>query len=342
MSELKMPSVLSFERKLDISDALFYETNWDKFNYDHARPITLREKSVRGLIVNRLKKSKNPEEELKKANLQKIDTAALSQECDTLLIKFSLRVNGRVYQPVTCNNPSFKKRLEKVVTAYTDINHFIVLAERYAYNLACGRFTWRNRLGADEFKIIVTQRDSRKKIEQLEFNALDFNLTNFDKKNDQLIALSTAFNDALASDNFSLFEVCAYLKIGNGQEVYPSQELILDKQTKKSKTLYSINGTAALHSQKIGNALRTIDTWYQGYGIDHKFPIPIEPYGNCSQSGSVFRLPKKGDFYSLFDSWTIKNKALSTDEQHYLIAMLIRGGVFGESEKAKEEKEDKE
>lgn len=47
------------------------------------------------------------------------------------------------------------------------------------------------------------------------------------------------------------------------KEVYPSEELVLDKgKGERSKILYHVNDVAAMHSQKLGNALRTIDTWY--------------------------------------------------------------------------------
>jgi len=46
--------------------------------------------------------------------------------------------------------------------------------------------------------------------------------------------------------------------MGAGQEVFPLQELILDRRRgDKSKTLYHVNHVAAIHSQKIDNALRT-------------------------------------------------------------------------------------
>ncbi|VEI44822.1 CRISPR-associated protein [Actinobacillus equuli] len=38
--------------------------------------------------------------------------------------------------------------------------------------------------------------------------------------------------------------------MGRGQEVYPSQELVLDTGTRKSKILYEINNKAGMHSQK--------------------------------------------------------------------------------------------
>lgn len=51
------------------------------------------------------------------------------------------------------------------------------------------------------------------------------------------------------------FKVTGFSRLGEGQEVYPSQELILDTSNSKgakSKTLYSFgNNEAGMHSQKL-------------------------------------------------------------------------------------------
>lgn len=65
-----------------------------------------------------------------------------------------------------------------------------------------------------------------------------------------------------------MLHIDCYAQVGQAQEVYPSEELILDKnnnKNKKSKVLYAVKDHAAMHSQKIGNALRSIDTWYPEY-----------------------------------------------------------------------------
>ena len=101
----------------------------------------------------------------------------------------------------------------------------------------------------------------------------------------------------------------------------------------KSKTLYAVGDVAAMHSQKIGNALRTIDTWYPGFA-EGPGPIAVEPYGSVTSQGCAYRQPKqKMDFYSLFDQWAIDDKKPAPDQQHYVMATLIRGGVSGASEK---------
>ena len=104
----------------------------------------------------------------------------------------------------------------------------------------------------------------------------------------------------------------------------------MDTGKKKSKVLYQIKDKAAMHSQKISNAIRTIDNWYP----DAQFPVAIEPYAAVTTLGAAFRQPnQKSDFYSIFDDWVLNDKSPSIDDQHYAIGVLLRGGVFGASGK---------
>ena len=86
-----------------------------------------------------------------------------------------------------------------------------------------------------------------------------------------------------------------------------------------------------MHSQKIGNAIRTIDTWYPG--AEELGPIAVEPYGSVTSRGTAYRQPKeKLDFYNLLDGWMLKDNLPAVDQQHYVMATLVRGGVFGEAD----------
>ena len=137
----------------------------------------------------------------------------------------------------------------------------------------------------------------------------------------------------LGGSHHVLLQVTAYVRVGAGQEVFPSQELILDKEKAgKSKTLYTVNKIAAMHSQKLGNAIRTVDTWYPDE--DGLGPIAVEPYGSVTSQGKAYRQPKaKMDFYSQFDAWVLRDQVPEVTQQHYIIANLVRGGVFGDSGK---------
>jgi CRISPR-associated protein Csy3 len=89
-----------------------------------------------------------------------------------------------------------------------------------------------------------------------------------------------------------------------------------------------------MHSQKIGNALRTIDTWYEEFSENNYNPIPIEAYGAVTNLGKAFRHPtrykdSKLDFYTLFDRFSMGYDLKNIDEKNYVMAVLVRGGVFG-------------
>ncbi|MFJ5438978.1 type I-F CRISPR-associated protein Csy3 [Pectobacterium brasiliense] len=328
-TSLKTASVLAFERKLANSDAVMYAGNWAQ--QDNWTPIAIQEKSVRGTISNRLKNALTSDPakldaEIQKANLQTVDVAALPFGSDTLKVVFTLRVLGNLAQPSVCNDQDYQTALGNIITGYAQGQGFGTLAARYAENIANGRFLWRNRVGAEAIRVVVTTGGQR-----WEFNGEDYSLRAFSQPTGDLAALAQAIEQGLAGDTSVLFTVEAYVQLGNGQEVFPSQELVLDEKARngKSKILYQVNDVAAIHSQKIGNALRTVDDWYPA--ADEAGPIAVEPYGSVTSRGKAYRQPKeKMDFYTLLDNWVIKGDVPAPEQQHYVIATLIRGGVFGE------------
>lgn len=338
MSNLKTASVLAFERKIDPSDALFSAGKWeDQSNGAQWPAISIMEKSVRGTISNRLKaKDQDPaklDASIESPNLQTVDVAMLPNDTDTLRVRFTLKVLGGAGTPSACNNSEYQQQLQNTVQSYVEQHGFSELAQRYAHNLANGRFLWRNRLGAEQVTIQINQLDKGERKGNWTFDAIEFSLKHFDVPGDSVgdfNALTSVIENGLAGKDYALLEVLAYVRVGDGQEVYPSQELILDRgKGDKSKTLYRVNEVAAMHSQKIGNALRTIDTWYED--TETLGPIAIEPYGSVTSQGKAYRQPKqKIDFYNLLDDWVLKGKEPEAGNQHYVMATLIRGGVFGE------------
>lgn len=333
---LKTASVLAFERKLDPSDALFYAGDWEKRNTWTA--INVREKSVRGTISNRLKtKDQDPaklDAAIESPNLQTVDVAALPHDADTLKVSFTLRVLGGAGIPSACNNADYQAKLKQTVEGYIAEQGFTELAYRYACNLANARFLWRNRIGAEQVEVEVAQLVEGKPAARWTFDALALSLRDFKPEASAAKAvaeLSSLIAEALQGKHHLLLAVTAYARIGAGQEVFPSQELILDRgRGDKSKTLYTVKDIAGIHSQKIGNALRTIDTWYPA--ADNLGPIAVEPYGSVTTQGKAYRQPKeKADFYTLLDRWLLKDEAPSVENQHFVLATLIRGGVFGEA-----------
>lgn len=323
---IKTASVLAFERKLATSDAMMYAGKWQGSDW---QPIEVKEKAVRGTISNRLKNAiaSDPtklDAEIQKANLQHVNTASLPTDADTLKVVFTLRVLGNLSTPSVCNDMVYQNTLEQVIEGYIREHGFKELARRYATNLANGRFLWRNRIGAEHVQIKVATGDR-----SWTFNGHDFSLREFVQENTALNQLATTIEQGLSRQLWVMLEVEAQVRLGAGQEVFPSQELVLDSNSSNSRVLYQVAGVAGIHSQKIGNALRTIDTWHPR--VDELGAIAIEPYGSVTSRGVACRQPKeKMDFYTLLDNWVTKGIKPEVDQQHYVMAVLIRGGVFGE------------
>lgn len=335
---IKTASVLAFERKLANSDAVMHAGIWQQRSSSGSwQPIAIQSKDVRGTISNRLKNAiqSDPtklDAEIQKANLRRVDVAALPFNSDTLKVSFSLRVLGNLAQPSACNDPDYQAALAAVINGYVNEYRFNELAVRYATNIANGRFLWRNRVGAEAVEVHVKQIKNQSVQSEWVFADENSGLRSFPKQTTSVLAeLAKVIRQGLSGEAYVFLQVEAFTRLGAGQEIFPSQELMLDnsRDNKKSKTLYQVNKVAALHSQKIGNALRTIDTWYPE--ADELGPIAVEPYGSVTNRGKAYRKPKdKLDFYTLLDGWVVKGKIPAVEQQHYVMATLLRGGVFGE------------
>ncbi len=333
-------SVLAFEKKLVPSDGYMYGTTWENRDNDSlVRPLLLREKSVRGTISNRLKAAiKNDplklNAEVEKPNLQRVDSCALDTDQDTLKLHFTLKVLSGVQHPSACNHDGFNQMYTQAAESYIKSEGFTELAKRYATNIANARFLWRNRVGAENIEVRVKVSGTN---QGWEFDATEISTRDFDMSPPGLDALANQIADALSGNtSHLLLEIDAFAQVGKAQDVYPSEELVLDKSNTKggkSKILYQIGNIAGIHSQKIGNALRTIDTWYPEHDEVNTGPIAIEPYGAVTNRGTAYRTPKeKADFFTLFDNFATGGE-LDENDKHYVMAVLVRGGVFGESGK---------
>jgi CRISPR-associated protein Csy3 len=297
----------------------------------------LVEKSVRGTISHRFKsgKGKDPakiDPKMESPNPQKVDSCSLPQEHDTLVVQFSLKVHSGLGEPTACNGPEFRQSLVAQTKAYLNDTGAEELGRRYATNLANGRFLWRNRVGAEaaEVEITLLSGDADQK---WTFDAMSVSLADFDHEDADIVALGKRIAATLRGDeDFLLLQVTARVKVGSAQEVFPSQEMMQDAPSgkdSKSKFLYSVGDVAAMHSQKIGNAIRTIDTWYSD---DPQKPIAVESYGAVTTEGKAYRDGNPSPhFYKLFDKWSL-GEPIDDDQKHYVVAMLIRGGIFGKSE----------
>ncbi len=329
MSEvtIKKPSVLAYAGKL-VPSAGMMSFGIKEGGNTNFFAVPVGEKTVRGTISNRLKPAVSGDPlklnaEIRKSNIQTVDESSLPFNSDTLKVEFSLRVMNDIGKATACNEPVFAKVVSSIVDGYQKEHGFGELAKRYALNIASGRFLWRNRAGAESVKVVVTAAGKT-----FMFDGYDFDIRDFDVNAQKVKDLADIIESGLSTKPVVL-KIEAYCAIGSGQVIYPSEEFVKGEvQGNKSKVLYQINGQAALHSQKIGNALRTIDTWHPHAA--EVGAIAVDPYGAVTTSGEAYRQPKANmDFYKIFDRWTLKGEKPEVEQQHFVMAMLIRGGVFG-------------
>lgn len=329
MPNLTTPSVLSFDRKLEPSDAVMHSGNWgDAGKQEGWEPIRLFERRNRAVKSNFKQEVLNDEEALRKQieepNLSWGDDAVLPSDSDTLKVSFSLRVLGGIDKPSACNKHAYQDKFTEVIDGYHKDFGFKELARRYAYNIANGRFLWRNRVGAQDISIYVKHSGLD---ETLVFNPYDYPLKDTSATDKKLAELSNLIEQGLSDKSIVFIEIDAYAKLGNRQRVWPSQEMVLNiPKGTKSRHLFSLDGIAAMHCEKIGNALRTIDSWQTGSDM----PIAVEAYGSVTQRGVAHR-SSKNDFKTLLTKW-MSDKDIADEEKHFVVAMLIRGGVFSEGE----------
>lgn len=354
----KLPGVLAFQRGLVMSDAeLFNEINGE---YE-ANPVFVVRHGIRGTQnVNQEGSgdtaTSGDSKQRKVSNVQQTDSAKLDGQADALIARFAIRfldLHGALFACAPAKNDGKKetqKSLDEEIAALRDsLDRFIERAKgttgldevacRLARNIANGRWLWRNRLIAEAITVTVS-------VEQKEvaaFNAFDIPLNQFEGYSDSEQAVARVIAAGLRGNEVAALTVVARVEFGfrGAIEIFPSQNYIKEKPKGFARSLYRLGepervksedgprimGRAAIRDQKVANALRTIDTWYPGFA-EHGRPIPVEPNGANLDMQRFFR-DQKGT--SAFDLVRRLNEVdPDADEGKFLIACLIRGGVYSE------------
>lgn len=345
------PSFLNFTRSIEPSEGLLFGIDGER-----RIPVQVQETSIRGSISNHIHPNKEAAETKKaaepdSANLQRLDAAFLPPDAERLLLTFSVVIQARSLTPSGCNDDNVRKALTDLTSAFSHKGGYRALAERYVWNLANARSLWRNRVAADKKVTIKANGES------FEFDADALKVFTFQPGD--LPASANPLVDLVAQalstgDNPLFLEVEISGRLPHGAPVYPSQEFIENPTDKRSKVLSSMpriwEGSsirhATLHSQKIGNAIRTIDGWHAQ--VDELGVTAIEPYGFSQERLKTLRMPGRDaingeqavDFYKLLVDLKgltdrIDKEPNVPDEALYFVAVLIRGGVFSRAKDAK-------
>ena len=330
------PSLLSFSRCIEPTDGFFYQKNSQEVNGE-LQPVGVSSRKLRTTMSNRqkpalLKDREKMNAEIIKANIQETENSFLDADCDILVAKMGVKIIPFSGQPHSVNSMPFSEKLQSVVQEYIATHGFDELANRYANNIANARWLWRTRVVSRSIKVTV-ECVTDNETETLVFDAKSLSISNAASTDENVVKLANYIAAALKDEIFLSMYVTAEADVGYGHQVFPSEEMNIDED-KRGKKLFELDGVAGLHSVKIGNALRTIDTWYKDKLDTNVMPISVEPFGAVTSKGVAFRQAADDiDFYTLFDNWIEKDIVPSVENQHYVMAVMIRGGVFGKSSK---------
>lgn len=352
MSKFSIPTNLAFSSSLEPGLGFMSAI----MNDGSMVPVTVELAKIKGTMANykEVQDLIDPSKAEKalnagRANLQAIDQAVLPVGAKALRVNFTLSVKPESLRVHASNCRTSASQLNEFAELYGDKGGFLILAERYVANLMRGAWLWRNAAtypnGCVEVKVTIDG------VERTFTNSV-ISADSFLKAPKgcedlvQFVAKVLAGQLRQGETNFRLaasLEVSATLEVGEGQLVFPSQEFVDAGESDVSKVLGSVKieggrRQAILHSQKIGNALRRIDDWYTPLSGFTERPLPVEPLGVDSTYSVAHRASQKQDFFTilekkyevLMDQLRLATDATQlTPDHHYVVATLIRGGVFG-------------
>jgi CRISPR-associated protein Csy3 len=350
-AKLTLPGVLSFQRGIIPSDAVMENI----FEEEEPTPIKVIRHGIRGT------QNVNKEGEKDAGQIQITESAKTDPEAKGMAVTFSLKILPleKLLHACASAQKDKEKTQDEVRAAISEFlegskeSRIDELCLRYARNLLNGRWLWRNLILAKSISIEITEGDKVLASVEKPTSREDFNNPTEQEK---AVAkrLKEGFLGGSDTDPVNL-TIRAEIDFGckGSLEVFPSQNYIDDKPKGFARSLYKlrvlklrkkqsegasfedfiVRGDAALRDQKIGNAIRTIDTWHGG----GDFPIAVEPKGANIEQNKHFRTSPDLDGFKLMGE--VGTGELKDEQALFVLACMIRGGVYGgENEKKTEDK----
>lgn len=339
---MKLCKQLNYVRSLSSGKACFYFVD----EHEKIQPISIDRTKLRGskgdysqAYTGELKRKNVASHELAQGNIHYIEECYVPPTVNEIYCAFSLRIKANSLQPEICSDPEVRATLTQLATIYDENGGYEELAQRYAKNILLGTWLWRNReCRAVKIEVLNSAQDTFV-IE----NALKLSwYGRWDKPSQQALKGLTIYITKALSDHQDYFymDIKASMSVGWGDEVYPSQEFLDQKEkgkpTKKLAITHLPNGdeTVAFHGQKIGAAIQSIDDWWQD---DADKPLRVNEYGADREYVIARRHSSLNkDFYYLVsqaEHWikVLQQSDSIPDEVHYIMSVLVKGGLFNSS-----------
>ncbi|CAH7341850.1 putative CRISPR-associated protein Csy3 [Vibrio chagasii] len=321
------PAILAYSRLLNTATAFMYSSTDGAMG--NSTPLSVEQVSIRTVFgASNTKKEEAIEKAIAKPQIFRNDIAILPVGHDWLIGTTSLITAGNEVEPVACDQAEYREMLMDFSQTYIEQSNLEELALSYILNMITARWMWRNVSLAQEIRVTCGEYVFTPTPMDHSINSLPAN------QHDNARELATKLAKAVTTKVATKFSFQAAIKIGEGQEVFPSQAFVEDKNETRSRVLQTVksNGVdqAILTPQKVGNALRWVDVWYEGN--DDAQPLPVEVYGINRKMNRADRYKNKNHLFLLLDKLPqiteeVKQGNISGDA-HYVMACLIRGGLY--------------
>lgn len=327
-------------------------------------PIAVMRHGIRGTQnVSRKKTDKAAEV----SNIQITESAKTHPQATGMHLRFALQVTPLNRLMTACDNPQIRADIEQFLAHAATSEELMELCRRYARRVFSGSFLWRNLTLAQSLDIQAScAGQTAQALGERPFELAERGFSDYTEEEIKLARWLQSSFAAQASLGHGI-EVSAKVHFSNAGafEVYPSQMYVSGKPQGFARPLYKLNpisasemnrarsdkdvhafmdsihmGQAAIRDQKVGNALRTIDTWYASGTVP---PIAIEPNGASLSDNEFHRRPESGNsFFDLLPSIRQLTQDLKPEgggmppspDAMFVLAVFIRGGVFGDAGKS--------
>lgn len=346
---MELPTNLAYERSITPSDVCFFvvwpDGTKEPLKYTSRTVLGQMETASLAYDPTGSIKDNATAETLAHGNPHTVDFCNAPFGARHIECFFSVSFSSELRKPYKCNSNTVKETLVKLIELYEKRIGWQELVTRYLTNVCNGSWLWKNTKKAYRYDVELTPWPWSK--ETVLFENIR---ANYVEKSDleahkNWSAISQLVIDAFSQSNgLAIFEVKATLVLPTNSEVYPSQAFTekenknTNKAGNKARTFQNtqIEGARSpiIGTYKVGAAIAKIDDWYP----DALEPLRVSRFGAHKGDVICYRHPSTGkDLFSIIQNTDKYVEHLSasgklsqevTNDLHYLVANLIKGGMF--------------
>lgn len=346
---MELPTNLAYERSIAPSDVCFFVVWPDgtKEPLKYSSRTILGQMETASLVYDsagNVKESATAEK-LAHGNPHTVDFCNVPYGASHIECFFSVSFSSELRKPYKCNSNTVKETLIKLIELYEKRIGWQELVSRYLINVCNGSWLWKNTKKAYRYDVELIPWPWSGKPVLIEDIRADYTEKSAFEAHQQWSAINQLVIDAFSQSNgLAIFEVKATLVLPTNCEIYPSQAFIEkgNKDTKKlgdkartfQNTQIENSRSPIIGTYKVGAAIAKIDDWYPN-AIE---PLRISRFGAHKGDVTCYRHPStEKDLFSILKNSDQYIERLSSPEKlsqeltndlHYLVANLIKGGMF--------------